>query len=77
MSYLVKTNGFYEDLLSSIEWLKSIIEIILFYPRSTIWRCPYFNRVYRHQEIADSVTQTKNDVRDREQSDNRIVGERC
>lgn len=77
MFYLVKTNGFYIDLLGPIKWLESIIEKILFYSRSAIRRCPYFDRIDRHQEVTDSVTQTKNDDRNRQQSDNRIIRERC
>jgi len=54
--YLVKTNRFYIYLLGPIKRLKSIIEIILFYSRSTTRCRPYFYRIYRHGKIADSIT---------------------
>lgn len=53
------------------------IEIILFYSRSAIRRRPYFDGINCHRKVRDSVTQTKNDARDSEQSDNGIFGEPC
>jgi len=65
-NHLIKLHGFYVNLLRSIERLESIVEIVLFYPRSTLWRRPYFYGIYRHGEIHNAIAQAEDDVRDQE-----------